>query len=220
MIEIHDRIASRCHSFLLRRYTRSKLATDPLYSAVADRLRGHCLPLVDIGCGVGLMEMYLRERGYAGPIAGVDHDGRKIAAARQMSAPYADLEFAVGDAKDAISGGSSLLLLDVLHYLRTDEQKQLLVAAADSVAPGGVVVVRDAVRDGSWRYLLTRLQEGFARAVRWLKADRLNFPTRELIIEPFAARGFQIEVKPLWGRTPFNNYLFVFRRAASGTTNA
>jgi 2-polyprenyl-3-methyl-5-hydroxy-6-metoxy-1,4-benzoquinol methylase len=214
---IHDRIASRFQSGFLHYYTRSKLSADPLYAAVAERLQGHGAPLVDIGCGIGLMEMYLRECGYTGPITGVDHDSRKIAEAQRMAASYEGLEFATGDAQDAIRRGSSLLLLDVLHYLRTEEQQHLLASAADAVPPGGVVVVRDAIRDGTWRYRITNVQEILARCSRWLRADRLNFPTRELIVAPFAGRDFDVEVMPLWGRTPFNNYLFVFRRAASGT---
>jgi SAM-dependent methyltransferase len=217
--DLHERIVSRFTSRLLRGYARSKLSTDPLYAAVAERLNGHGLPLVDVGCGVGLMQFYLREAGYAGPIVGIDHDSRKIAEARRVGASYRDLEFATADALGALRRGSSVLLLDVLHYLRTDEQKRLLTVAAEAVAPGGLVIIRDAVRDGSWRYRLTYLQETFARCVRWLKAERLNFQTREFVVEPFLARGFDVEVAPLWGRTPFNSYLFVFRRPGSGTTN-
>lgn len=217
--EVHGRIASRFSTRFLRGYARSKLSSDPLYAAVTERLRGHTQPLVDIGCGVGLMESYLREHGYAGPIAGIDYDAKKIAEARRVCAPYGDLEFATGEAVDAIRRGSSVLLLDVLHYLDSREQKQLLDAAAEAIPRDGVVIIRDAVQDDSWRYGLTYLEEAFARAVHWLKAERLNFPSRELVVEPFARHGFDIEVMPLWGRTPFNNYLFVFRRSRSGITN-
>ncbi|MGZ4778569.1 MAG: hypothetical protein ACXV5L_05190, partial [Thermoanaerobaculia bacterium] len=68
------------------------------------------------------------------------------------------------------------------------------------------------------RYRLTYAAELFARSVRWLKAGELNFPTRESIVGPFREKGFEVEVSPLWGRTPFNNYLFMFRRPMSGTT--
>jgi SAM-dependent methyltransferase len=217
--EIHGRIASRFSTIFLRRYARSKLASDPLYAAVTERLRGHAHPLVDIGCGIGLTESFLRERGYAGPIAAIDHDARKIAEARRVCASYGDLEFGTGEAGEGLRRGSSVLLLDVLHYLDPGEQKRLLDAAAEAVPPGGVVIVRDAVRDNSWRYRLTYLEEAFARAVRWLKAGRLDFPSREAVVEPFARRGFAVEVTPLWGHTPFNSYLFVFRRVGPGTTN-
>jgi hypothetical protein len=38
----------------------------------------------------------------------------------------------------------------------------------------------------------------------------LNYPTREELLAPFA--GFDVDVRSLWGRTPFNNYFFVVTR--------
>lgn len=216
--EVHDRVAARYTSRFLRHYARSKISTDPLYAAVAERLNGSALPLLDIGCGIGLMELYLRESGYAGAIRGVDTDTWKIAEAQRAAVDYGGIEFCVADARDATVRRSNVLLLDLLHYLTTDEQNRLLASVAEEVPPGGVAFVRDAIRDGSWRYRVTRAQEAFSRAIRWSRVERLNFPTRERVVEPFLSRGFSIEVEPLWARTPFNNYLFVFRRSASGMT--
>ena len=216
--EAAQRVASRFRTRFLSRYVASKLATDPLYSAVAERLAGHELPLTDIGCGVGLMAFYLRERGFRLPITGIDHDASKIAAAREIGAAYEGLTFTTADARDPIRAGSSVLLLDVLHYLSDSAQGRLLDIVAAGVPDGGLVIIRDALRDRSLRYWITYAEESFARIVRWLKAERLNFPLRETIVRPFRERGFVEDIAPLWGRTPFNNYLFVFRRVASGTT--
>lgn len=212
-------MASRFRSRFLKNYVAPKLATDPLYRAVAERLEGHALPLTDIGCGVGLMAFYLRERGVQVPITGLDHDRRKVDAAREIAAQYEGLTFATADARDPIRAGTSVLLLDVLHYLSDSAQSRVLEMIAAGVPDGGLVIIRDAVRDGSIRYRVTMAAEMFARGVRWLKAERLNFPARETIVQPFRDRGFSEEIVPLWGRTPFNNYLFVFRREMSGTTN-
>ena len=38
-------------------YSRAKLASDPLYPAVADALRGTSAPLLDLGCGIGLLAL-------------------------------------------------------------------------------------------------------------------------------------------------------------------
>lgn len=203
--EAAGKLARRFDSPFLRHYSRSKLASDPMFGAVAERLRDHGSPLYDVGCGVGLMELWLREHGFTPPVRAIDHDAEKIAAARRLEIP--DVEFTTGDARDPVPPRASVLLLDVLHYFSDDDQSRILGNAAAS-AP--LVIVRDAVRDGSWRYRATYLQESFARAIRWLRADRLNFPTRERIVAPFA--GFACEAIPLWGKTPFNNYLFVFRR--------
>ena len=195
---------ARYETPFLRSYARSKLATDPLYAAVAERLRGTSGAIADIGCGIGLMAAYLREEGFVQPIIGVDHDAAKIEQARR-AVPSAT--FRVGDARDPIpSDVSCVLLLDVLHYFDDAEQSAILANAARAE----LVVIRDGLHDGSWRYRATKLGEMFARGIRWTKGERLNFPTRERIADAFA--GFASEVSPMWGATPFNNYLFVFRK--------
>lgn len=219
-LEIARRIAARFPSRFLRGYVSSKLAADPVYPAVAERVIGTPHALLDLGCGAGLMEFYLRERGFVQPIIGIDHDPRKISAARELAQRYADLDFRCADLRRPLPSARNVLLIDVLHYFTPAEQAQLLRVVASAVPPGGVVIIRDAVRDGSWRYRLTVLQETFSRVIRWLKADRLSFPSRLEVEAPFREGGFTVEVSPLWGRTPFNNHLFVFRRPSSGTTNS
>lgn len=201
-------IAARYDTLFLRWYARSKLATDPLYDAVAARLRAHPYPVVDVGCGIGLMAFHLRTHGFAQPITGIDHDAMKIAEASR--AAYDGIRFTTGDARDAIPAGSNVLLLDVLHYFDAVEQSRILENVARAVPPGGVAIIRDAVPDGSWRFRATYAAELFARGIHWIRAERLHFPTREQIVGAF--EGFDAEVTPLWGATPFNNYLFVFTK--------
>jgi SAM-dependent methyltransferase len=208
-------IAPRYETRFLRWYARSKLATDPLYDAVACRLRGHAHPVVDVGCGIGLMAFHLREQGFAQPIIGIDHDAAKIAEASR--AAYDGIRFTTGDARDAIPAGCSVLLLDVLHYFNAEEQVRILENVASAVPLGGVAIIRDAVRDGSWRYRATYAAEIFARGVQWIRAERLHFPTKERIVGAFD--GFDVEMTPLWGATPFNNYLFVFTKTQRKETD-
>jgi 2-polyprenyl-3-methyl-5-hydroxy-6-metoxy-1,4-benzoquinol methylase len=187
----------------LRGYVRGKLASDPVYEAVFSRLPD--LPLLDLGCGIGLLPLYLRSRGFRAEISGIDHDHKKIASAPEL--PHVSLR--VGDVREALDFRGSVTLIDVLHYFTTGEQQQILRNVAACIAPGGVAIIRDAPNDGSWRYRATYIEERFARAIGWLRGERLNFPTRETIMSAFD--GFAPEVVPMWGRTPFNGYLFAFR---------
>jgi len=205
-------VAALFDSRFLRNYARSKLARDPVYAAVASRLPE--LPLLDLGCGVGLLALSLRQRGFRAPVTGIDHDPRKIEAASK--ARGADTLVRVGDVRDPIDFQGSVALLDVLHYFSDDDQQRILRNAASCVAPGGVAIIRDAVRDGSWRYRATYIEETFARSIGWLRGERLNFPTRESIVAAFD--GFAAEIVPMWGRSPFNNYLFVFSAPSPGIT--
>jgi trans-aconitate methyltransferase len=209
--DVARRVAALFPSRFLRSYVRWKVSSDPAYAAVFDRVRATSDRILDLGCGAGVLAAYLRARGIEAPIAGIDHDARKIAVARGLG--LRDATFDVDDVEDAIELSGTLLLVDVLHYFAEDEQAWLLRTAANK---SRLVIIRDAVNDGSWRYRATYAQETFARAVRWLKAERLNFPRRATILDAF--EDFECEVVPLWGRTPFNNYLFVFKRVSSGMT--
>jgi SAM-dependent methyltransferase len=208
-------VESRYPRGFLREYVRIKVATDPVYNAAFECLRGSRLPLLDVGCGVGILALYLRERGFTAPIAGIDHDARKIAIARRAASGDETMSFSVGDARAPIDLRGNVVLLDVLHYFTDSDQIQILRSAAGA---GAMVLIRDAVRDGSLRYRITYAQETLARAVGWLKAERLNFPTQTSIDLSFDGQ-FHRDMLPMSGRMPFNNYLFVFRRSSGGITN-
>jgi SAM-dependent methyltransferase len=211
--EIAERLASLYDGRALQGYVRWKVRTDLAYSAARDALRGRTAPLVDVGCGVGLLPLYLREHGHSAPIVGIDFDQRKIDVARKAGRGYADVEFIAGDARDPLPQGRDVILLDILHYFDSVSQQTILANAARAAGEDGVIVIRQGICDGSWRHRFTALVDGLARVFRWMKAERLNFPTRAEVEMPFA--GFDVEVRPLWGRMPYNSYLFVFRRRAT-----
>ena len=212
--ELAHRLAKLYERRSLQGYVRWKVSTDPLYRAVFESIQtDDRFPLVDVGCGVGLLAFYLRERGYGAPIRGIDFDPRKIEVARHAARHYDDVEFVAGDARDPLPADHNVVLLDILQYFDPDSQKRILENAVRAVPAGGTVVLRQAVRDGSWRYRLTARVDAFARTIRWMKAEELQYPTPESIVAAFS--GFTAEVAPLWGRMPFNNYLFVFRRRAA-----
>ena len=209
-------IASRYPTRFLRSYVKSKLARDPMYEAVLSHVCDSSEPLLDVGCGVGVLELFLRARGATMPIVALDADAKKIAVARRIVPD--GVTFDVGNALALPPFRGTVIILDLLHYLTHDEQQAALLQAIDRSS--GLVIVRDAVRDRTMRYRMTVAEETLARAVGWLRVPRLNFPSVEQIVAPFHARGFEVSVAPMWGRTPLNNYLFVFNRASSGITSS
>src|SRR2546421_12030899 len=87
------RIALTSRSPWLRHYVRGKLRSDRIYSAAYDLLGHSAEPILDVGCGVGLLAFYLRERACAQPILGLDLDARKIGYGAAVAARnYPDIE--------------------------------------------------------------------------------------------------------------------------------
>ncbi len=207
------RVAARFGERWLRIYAGRKLRSDPIFPAAYELFGQSDQPLVDVGCGVGLLAFYLRERNFLPPISGLDSDGRKIERARAVAqGVYADLEFLQRDVSEPITRTGNIVLFDLLHYLPPADQAQLLTRLAERVAPGGTLVIRDCPRDQNARFWLTNLAERFAQGTTWNMKAVLHFPTREALFAPFAEEQFTRTVTPLWGRTPFNNHLFIFRR--------
>ena len=212
--EACQRVASLFQRPWLRRYVAGKLRSDVVYSAAWEVLGNSRAPILDLGCGVGLLPFYFRERGFREPIIGLDMDSRKIREARAVSrGRYAGLEFLEQDVMNPLPAfHGNVAMFDVLHYLPPARQRTLLSEAASLVSPGAALLLRDCPRDGSPRFWMTYAGELFAQAVSWNIGIPLHFATRESINSPFAEEDFVREEQPASGGLPFNNRLFIFRR--------
>ena len=209
--ETIGRIARRYQGRWLQGYARGKLRSDPVYGAAFAVLKNSPLPVLDVGCGMGLFECYVRECGGTMPMAGFDFDERKIAHARRGAAHYSGVEFHAADATRHAGQRGNVVIFDVLHNLDAAGQADLLARLAAMIPPGGCCVIRETPNDGSWRFRVTLAEEWLVAAIRWMKFRARHFPSVAEVCAPFRARGFACEVRPLWGGTPFNSHLFVFR---------
>jgi 2-polyprenyl-3-methyl-5-hydroxy-6-metoxy-1,4-benzoquinol methylase len=210
-------VAAQFQARWLRHYVRGKLRNDQIYPTAYELLRASQNPILDVGCGVGLLGLYLRERNCRQPVLGLDVDARKIRYGREIvSKQYADIELRWHDVQEPLPVfAGNIVLFDVLHYLPLAAQRALLSDLAGCVAPGGVLIIRDCPREPRPRYWMTFFAEKFAQAISWNLRTSLHFPTRESISDVFSANEFEREIRPLWGTSPFNNHIFIFRRRAN-----
>ena len=196
-------------------YSRTKLASDPLYPAVAEALRGSTAPLLDLGCGIGLLALALRHAGIELPYRGVDFDAAKIVDARRAAgrAGLVDVAFDVVDlAHGQPHHRGSVALLDVLQYLDAAGQARLLEAVIAMLAPGGRLVIRSGLDDGGARIRTTDAFDRFASRLGWMKTPPQGYPREAELRATFERAGLRSTFRPLRGNMPFNNYLIVAER--------
>lgn len=210
-----ERIAARYPGRFHAGYARGKLRHDPVFAAIADWLEGDDQPLLDIGCGLGLLGQYLRERGWRGAYHGIDLDAPKIAAAQAAAAALGGFDCVTGTVPPLPPGAGHVALVDVLHYLPHESQQALLREAAQRLAPGGLLMIRNVLRAPGWRFRITRAEEWLIRSLGWMRAAVRHYPTRAELEQPLRAAGLEVEVAPLWRGTPFNSYAIVARRPGS-----
>jgi hypothetical protein len=79
-----------------------------------------------------------------------------------------------------------------------------------------LLIVRNVLRERSWRFHATRIEEYFLHATRWMRSPPRHYPSRDELETTLLAAGLSVEVRPLWGNTPFNSFVIVARRPAAG----
>lgn len=198
-------------------YARCKLATDPLYAGVGAALRNTTAPLLDLGCGIGLLAHTLRAQGFTAPFRGIDNDAAKISAARDAAtrAGLANVQFDCIDlAHEAFPAHrGSVTLLDVLQFLPRDAAYGLIDRVAECIAPGGRLVIRTGLDQPGARMRFTRAVDSFSRAIGWMNAAPHWYPTRDGLTEKLIRHGLETAFTPLTGVLPFNNWLVVAKRS-------
>lgn len=196
-------------------YVQGKLRSDPLYPGALVALRGSTAPLLDLGCGLGLLAHALRGEGQAMAYRGVDTDAAKIARATRAArrASLADATFEVVDlARTLPQHHGSVALLDVLQYLDLEAQQRLLAGMSAMLTPEAALVIRSPVADDGGRSRTTRLFDGLAHRIGWMGMRPQHYPTLDGLRAALESHGLHVDCTPLYGRTPFNNWLIVARR--------
>ncbi len=196
-------------------YTLTKLRTDPLYPGVLQALRPTTAPVLDLGCGLGLLAHALRADGQALPFYGVDIDAAKIRRGREVAARtgLADVRFDVLDLGAGMpEHRGSVAILDVLQYLTPDRQRELLDTVIAMLTPGARLVIRSGLADDSSRSRTTRITDRLANLAGWMQERAKCYPTADGLRSQLEGAGLRTTLRPLYGDTPFNNWLIVGER--------
>ena len=107
----------------------------------------------------------------------------------------------------------AIVILDVLLYLSRNEQAAMLARCADALAPGGLLLLREADADGGLPFQVTRWTEQVASAARGRWRQPLTYRATAEWSTLLADLGFDTEALPMSQGTPFANTLFIGRRS-------
>lgn len=211
-------------------FVRGKLRYDPVFRAL---LKNGLLPnqgrLIDLGCGLGLLSALLaaaRDQHQAGnwnsawatppqhlELHGVELLNWKVMAAQQALGNRASIS--QGDIRSfELPGCSAVIILDVLLYLNTAEQRQILQRIARTLEPGGILLLREGDAAGGLRYSATRLAEHFCCLWRGQGWQALHYRSATEWVALLEELGFSVEALPMSQGTPFANVLFRATRIA------
>ena len=108
-------------------------------------------------------------------------------------------------------GCAAVALIDVLLYL--PEPDAVLHAAADALAPGGVLLLREPDAGAGLAFAFTRLSSWFDAMTRGRARAPIRYRPAGYWREQLEGLGFSVEAQPMSRGTPFANVLFVARKS-------
>ena len=194
----------------LQGYVRGKLSTDPVFEAARAALADCRGPIVDLGCGLGLLGFWLRWHGVSCPYRGCDLSSWKISAGREaaMRMGQRDWELEVADVTGfTLDGAAAVCVFDVIHYLDAESRARLLANLAAAARCGATILLRTGVRGCGWRSAVTMAEELWTRCCGWIRGGEVNFPVLSELRASFEVAGCRVaEARPLWGHTPFSSH--------------
>jgi uncharacterized protein (DUF2062 family)/SAM-dependent methyltransferase len=193
-----------------RQFVRWKLRLDRIFALLAAENLGSGT-IVDVGCGYGMALCFAAFSDSSRRLVGCDLDAHRIAVARQgLSALNADLSVADIRCLNLPPAGL-ILVLDVLQYLRADEQLGLLKRCCSALAPQGILIFRVHDRE---RGLWSKITMAFDRLV--FACDRkgvrpLTLPAGEYrrVLEN---AGMQLEERRFRNLLPLAHILFIAKK--------
>jgi uncharacterized protein (DUF2062 family)/SAM-dependent methyltransferase len=216
-------------------FARRKLTSDPVYKAVVcgglltrpSKPAGEGGTLLDVGCGMGLTLALLAEAARANregkwPAAWpapprfdrlVGIELRQRVASLASAALAGDAEVTAGDALASIPAEcKAVLIFDVLHMMRQDEQEALIAALASALDPDGVMLIREADAGAGWRFTAIRFGNRLKALVFGSWRQQFHFRSKSEWLVCLARHGLHVEVRDMSAGTPFANVLFVATR--------
>jgi uncharacterized protein len=151
---------------ILEWYIRIKLRFETAHFEYYDTKIGDRKKIVDIGCGYGYLGYYLHYRNPNREIIGIDYDDDKIAVASNGYDKTEMLSFKVNDVRNTrVENADVIFFNDVLHYLKREEQFEVLGNAVKSLNEKGILFIRDGITDDSDRHALTQKTERYSTQI-------------------------------------------------------
>jgi 2-polyprenyl-3-methyl-5-hydroxy-6-metoxy-1,4-benzoquinol methylase len=195
---------------LVRAHVTVRWATCPI-PAVAAQLPA-AGRILDVGCGHGLLSLYLAVESADRHVTGIDVDEGKLNAARAAAAGAglaAHFETVTGGRLPA-GPWHGIGIVDVLYLLAAEDQESLLRSCAEALEPGGVLAVKEMALAPRWKARWNVLQE--TAAVKLLgitEGEELTFLAPADMARAMAEGGLTVTDRPIHRGYPHPHHLLV-----------
>ena len=198
---------------VVEHYTRIKTMLEKNYDFFNKIIptQGH---ITDIGTGYGYLPYMLSFVEKKRTFTGIDYDCNKINTAQNNISKTDSLNFICGDALEInLPKSDAFIILDVLHYMPKEKQKQLIIKCIENLKPNGQIIIRDGNSEMEKKHKGTKLTEYFStKLFKFNKTEykKLHFTSKKEILEIVSSFNLEVEIVDETKYT--SNIVFVLRK--------
>lgn len=122
--------------------------------------------ILDLGCGIGSLTLFLATLSRKRKVIGWDIDATRIRSAKKITKNISNIKFEIKNALDmgSVEGFSGIVVSDVLHHINFFHQEILLKKISKALGDNGILIIKEVDKDQKFRAFLSLL---------W---DRLFYP--------------------------------------------
>ncbi|AEA43421.1 trifunctional MMPL family transporter/lysophospholipid acyltransferase/class I SAM-dependent methyltransferase [Fluviicola taffensis] len=198
---------------ILEWYIRVKWRMERTNFDFYNQLIGTKKSVVDVGCGYGYLSLFLNYYDPSRRIVGMDYDEDKIAVANNCIKLSDKINFENADIREwEIPAADVYFFNDVIHYLKPEEQIQLLIDVNRKMDNEGIIVIRDGIIELQDRLKNTKLTE--ILSTKWFKFNKttndLTFLSAKQIEQFAHQNGFSFEL--IEHSTKTSNVLMILKK--------
>jgi dolichyl-phosphate beta-glucosyltransferase len=195
----------RAQHQILRRYQKADFPTRVFlqarwrltpYLEMASRLplRG---PILDLGCGHGLLALTAALESSSREVLAVDHDDARILLAHTAAQGVSNIRVQKGSLLEPprlSKPYAAVTAIDVMHYFSPTLQESILKNLYDLLNTGGTLLVREVNPNGGWISKWNRIYEKIATGIGFTQAEPqgLHFRTQEGWETLLSSIGFKV----------------------------
>lgn len=144
--------------------------------------------VVDIGCGEGVLTIYLALKSKKRRVYGIDLDKRRIVLAKKAAFELKNIRFLLEDALLWRKKVDAIVVSDVFHHFLPTDQENFLEKAYKLLRKNGILVIKEINRDDVIRSKLSRFWDYLL-----YPADSVNYWSTKKLVRKLKTLGFQVD---------------------------
>ena len=165
-------------------------------------------PIIDIGCGYGLLANFLVLKSAKRDVTGIDLSSGRIRAAQKTTDNRKQIRFRLMNVLDLQLGKyNAMVMSDFLHHIDYQVQEELLARCYQDLPTGSFLIIEEVDNRPLWKYWFAFLIDRLLNI-----GERQFFRPHQEFQDLLQGIGFSVKIKKVDKHLPLSDILFICKK--------